>query len=91
WGGFYTTWEANPQITGWIPDALIPFSAAPGKGGAPFDIGTNRNQGVWCDIYVDEGLPAGTYTGTIQVMVGGLAVTAIPLEVEVSGLTLPDE
>jgi PKD repeat protein len=90
WGGFYTTYEANPLITGLIPDALIPFSAASGKGGAPFDIAANLNQGVWCDIYVDQGLPSGLYTGTIEVTVGGYLEAAIPLELEVLDLTLPD-
>jgi hypothetical protein len=91
WGGFYTTWEANPKITGWIPDALVPFSAAAGKGGAPFDIPAGTNQGVWVDIYVADGLPAGIYTGTIQVTLGGAPAAEIPLELEVLELALPDE
>ena len=91
WGGFYTTYEANPMITGWIPDGLIPFSAAAGMGGAPFDIGASLNQGVWCDIYVDKSLPPGIYTGTITVTHDGATVAEIPLDLEVLDLTLPDE
>ena len=71
----YFNWNASAapsesgMTTGWMPDALVPFSAAQGKGGAPFDISANQNQGVWVDIYVDKGLPAGTYTGTATVSV----------------------
>ena len=90
-GGFYTTIEANPMITGWIPDALIPFSAAAGLGGAPFDIGASLNQGVWVDVYVDKDLPAGTYTGTLEVTVGVSTEASIPIELEVLSITLPDE
>lgn len=91
WGGFYTTAEANPRITGWIPDALIPFSAAAGKGGAPFDIAPGVNQGVWVDIYVPRGAPAGTYTGLLTVTVGGKTAADIPIRLDVLDFTLPDE
>jgi len=90
-GGFYWTGEANPHITGKIPDALVPFSALPGKGGTPFAIGANLNQGVWADIYVPRDGAPGTYSGTITVSVQGSPVAAIPLEVEVFDITLPDE
>jgi len=41
-GGFNWSAEANPKLTGWIPDALIPFSAKPGRGGAPFSVPANQ-------------------------------------------------
>jgi hypothetical protein len=90
-GGFYWTGEANPNITGKIPDALVPFSALPGKGGAPFDIGASLNQGVWADIYVPRDGAPGIYSGAITVSVQGSPVAAIPLELEVLDTTLPDE
>ena len=90
-GGFYTTAEANPHITGWIPDALIPFAAAAGKGGAPFDIAPDTNQGVWVDIYVPKGVPAGSYTGTVTITVSAAPAAEIPLELEVMDFTLPEE
>ncbi len=90
-GGFYWTGEANPYITGKIPDALVPFSALSGKGGAPFDIGASLNQGVWADIYVPRDGTPGIYSGTISVSVQGSPVATIPLEVEVLDLTLSDE
>ncbi|MCJ7796610.1 MAG: S-layer homology domain-containing protein [Thermoleophilia bacterium] len=90
-GGFYWTGEANPHITGKIPDALVPFSALPGKGGAPFDIGASLNQGVWADIYVPRAGAPGIYSGTITVSVQGSPVAAIPLELEVLDITLSDQ
>ena len=90
-GGFYSTAEANPHITGWVPDALIPFSAAVGKGGAPFGIAPDRNQGVWVDVYVPRRLPLGLYTGTVTVTVSSTPVAQAPLELTVLDFTLPDE
>ena len=91
-GGFYWSAAANPKLTGWIPDALIPFSARPDSGGAPFDISPNTNQGVWVDIYVPkENAPPGLYAGTIHVSAGDRAVAAIPLELQVLDFALPDE
>ncbi len=93
----YFNWSADAAPaksgfhTGWIPDALVPFSATQGRGGAPFDISANQNQGVWVDIYVDKDLPAGTYTGTITVTENGNTVASIPLSLEVMNFTLPDE
>jgi len=91
-GGFYWSAAANPKLTGWIPDALIPFSAKPGVGGAPFDIAANTNQGIWVDIYVpkDEMSP-GLYAGTIRVSAAQKPVADIPLELEVLDFPLPDE
>jgi len=91
WGGFNWTAKANPKLTGWMPDALIPFSAKPGKGGAPFDIASDQNQGVWADVYVPKGIPAGRYEGTVAVTAGGRPVAKLPLSLEVLNFTLPDE
>jgi hypothetical protein len=91
-GWFNSTSASNPKLTGWMPDALIPFSARPGRGGAPFDISPNTNQGVWGDIYVPkENAPPGLYTGTIHVSAGDTAVVAIPLELQVLDFALPEE
>ncbi len=90
-GGLGWSGDAKPGITGWIPDALVPFAAKQGKGGAPFDIGAGLNQGVWVDIYIPRDAAAGLYTGTISVSVQGVSEVEIPLELEVLNLTLPDE
>jgi hypothetical protein len=89
-GGFYTTAAANPHITGWIPDALIPFSAAIGQGGAPFDVAADKNQGVWVDIYIPKLAPSGLYTGTLTVTVNSATAAQLPIQLEVLDLTLPD-
>ena len=90
-GGFGWDGNSKTHLTGWTPDALVPFSAAQGKGGAPFNIEANMNQGVWVDIYLPKLLPGGAYTGTITVSVQGATAASIPLELEVLPLTLPDE
>ena len=90
-GGLGWSGEAKPGLTGKIPDALVPFSALPGKGGAPFDIGASLNQGVWVDVYIPHDAPAGLYTGTISVSAQGVSAAEIPLELEVLNFTLPDE
>ncbi|MBN1628672.1 MAG: S-layer homology domain-containing protein [Thermoleophilia bacterium] len=90
-GGLGWSGDAKPNITGKIPDALVPFAAKQGKGGAPFDVGASLNQGVWVDIYVPRTATAGVYTGTITVTVGGVTEVEIPLELEVLDFALPDE
>jgi len=90
-GGLNWTAAANPKLTGWIPDALIPFSAKQGKGGAPFAVAKGQNQGVWVDIYVPKTAPAGVYRGTVTVTVAGKAAAELPVTLEVLGFALPDE
>jgi hypothetical protein len=90
-GGLNWSAKANPKLTGWMPDALIPFNAKAGKGGAPFEIGTNLNQGVWVDIYVPKQAAPGAYTGTVTVTVAGKQAAELPLSLEVLSFALPDE
>ncbi|NIR02715.1 MAG: hypothetical protein GTN78_21360, partial [Gemmatimonadales bacterium] len=89
--GWYTTTAASPDLAGWIPDALILLSAKPGRGGAPFEIAPNTNQGIWVDIYVPKDLPAGLYVGHIQITAEGAPAARIAVELEVLEFTLPDE
>jgi hypothetical protein len=76
---------------GWVPDALIPFTAPPDLGGAPFDISPRSNQGVWVDIWIPRETPAGEYTGEIQIDSGGRLSNRIPLTLLVYDFSLPDE
>jgi hypothetical protein len=58
---------------GWYPDALVPWSvgdttAYGGYDGPPFAIAPGEIQGVWVDVSIPYGTPAGTYTGALKVV-----------------------
>jgi hypothetical protein len=76
--------------TGWVPDCLIPFSAASGKGGAPFSVEAGKNQGVWIDILIPEEAAAGNYSGNVLITVSEKEVKKIPVNIKVYDFTLPD-
>lgn len=76
--------------SGWVPDALIPFSAAEGKGGAPFSIGPSSNQGVWADILIPKNALPGKYEGKATITVSGKLYSAIPINLQVYDFTLSD-
>jgi hypothetical protein len=83
---------ASPSLyyTGWVPDCLIPFSAPPGKGGAPFSIDPDMNQGVWIDILIPENAIPGKYEGKAEITVNDKIVKKVPLVLQVYDFTLPD-
>jgi hypothetical protein len=92
---FYGSSAAAPEhMTGWIPDALIPVNATPGRGGFPVDVGPSRNQGFWVDLHLprdQDNYPSGIYHGMIQVLQSGEMVKEIPLEVTLLDEYLTDE
>lgn len=99
---FYGSEEAAPEnMTGWIPDALIPTDARSDLGGFPVDVdagdsdeGEVQNQGFWIDIYLPRGeerYPSGIYVGNVQVLQEGEVISEIPLEVALLPQYLPDE
>lgn len=92
---FYGSESSAPkQMTGWIPDALIPTNAKPGRGGFPVEIGPTRNQGFWIDIYLprdQKNFPNGLYKGSVQVIEKGNLVKQIPLEITLLPEYLPEE
>lgn len=88
-GGWFFV-SAPDGYDGWVPDALVPFAATQGRGGAPFDIGPLQNQGVWVDLTIPRDLPSGTYRGLITVIARGSAPLQVTLELEILPLTLPD-
>ena len=90
-GWFYNKAAAPIGMRGWTPDALVPFNATRGRGGAPFDIAANQNQGVWFDVAIPRGHPAGTYTGDIRVTEAGKDVKKVPVSLKVFDFALPDE
>jgi hypothetical protein len=87
---FSETAAPSAYYTGWVPDCLIPFSAPSGKGGAPFSIEPEMNQGVWVDILVPENAMAGKYEGTVEITVSDSIVISMPLSFKVYDFTLPD-
>jgi len=90
--GWFYNYDARPKgMGGWTPDALVPASAKQGKGGMPFHIAANLNQGVWFDVYVPGKTPAGTYSGNVVVSEGGKTVKEIPVTLTVFDFVLPDE
>jgi hypothetical protein len=80
----------SAYYTGWVPDCLIPFSAPEGKGGAPFTIEPEMNQGVWVDILIPRNTGAGIYTGDASIIVSGRIWKKIPITLKVYDFTLPD-
>ncbi|MEW5983872.1 MAG: hypothetical protein AB1806_16085 [Acidobacteriota bacterium] len=57
---------------GWYPDALVPWSIGDthtygGYDGPPFAIQPGEIQGVWVDLTIPYGTPAGDYTGSLTV------------------------
>ncbi|SHE12783.1 Uncharacterised protein [Chlamydia abortus] len=76
-----STTPAYPK--GWYPDALIPLE---GK----LEVAAGENQGIWVKVYVPKGIPAGSYTGEIQLHETGNPVR-IPVELTVWDFELTDE
>ncbi len=74
---------------GWMPVQLVPENARPGAG-LPVDVPPRSNQAIWFDVYLEKGLPAGTYEGAVTVRAGG-EETRVPVELEVLDFELPDE
>jgi hypothetical protein len=87
---FLASAAPSAYYSGWVPDCLIPFSAPAGKGGAPFSIDGNNNQGVWVDILIPKNAIAGTYKGKTTVTISDKVFITIPISLKVYDFTLPD-
>ena len=88
---FFSESAAPPAYyTGWVPDCLIPFSAPSGKGGAPFSIEGNKNQGVWVDILIPNNAVAGIYKGNAILTISDKVVETIPIFLKVYDFALTD-
>ena len=78
---------------GWYPDALVPWSvgdtpAYGGYDGPPFAVKAGEMQGVWVDVSIPYGTPAGEYAGTLVVSADGGA-TPLKLVVRVRDFDIP--
>jgi hypothetical protein len=80
----------STYYTGWVPDCLIPFSAPAGKGGAPFSVSGNSNEGVWVDILIPRDASPGTYQATATVTVSDKVFVTIPISLKVYDFALSD-
>lgn len=89
-------WSQAAAPTGFVgqdvPDALIPFEVMQNKTGESFSLTQNQLQGIWVDVSIPKGTPAGTYTGTITVTSNnGQVERTIPISLQVYCFTLPDK
>ena len=103
---FYLEYFADVEITGndypgdfgfdliW-PDALIPFEdpyeSNEGDIAAPFALAADSTAVVWVDLFVPPGTPAGDYTTTLALSVGGAPAATLTVELKVWGFTLPSQ
>jgi len=78
--------------TGWLPDALVPFSAPgpQGRGIVPFSIPAENLQAVWIDIYIPRNTVPGLYRGEVRVMEHAATTFTVPVELQVYDFSLPD-
>ena len=79
-------WSERPDHDRHYPEIAVPLELE-----GRFDIDAGHNQSVWCDIYVPRDAPPGRYAGTLTVQERGHEPRAVPVELEVLGITLPDQ
>ncbi len=79
------TWEDRPCHNQFYPEIAVPLEFH-----TPFTIPVGTNQAIWGDIYIPKAMPAGNYTGTIEVTEDGELTWQIPISLRVRNFTLPD-
>lgn len=94
-----TTLSSAEGKAGMWPDGLVPkvdeyfgeVRKMPTESAAafPFNVAADQKQGIWFDVYVPTGTPAGLYTGSIQVTIGGTVAAQIPVKLTVRDFELP--
>lgn len=73
-------------VGGYFPDCLVPFENIKAVGENV--IAANNNQGLYINFDIPEDQPAGTYTGSLAIEIGGKSkVIPITLTVGLSGIT----
>lgn len=81
---------AAGKWTGRLPDALIPVEVAPAWSPYPMTVAAHANGIVWIDVTVNKSQAPGLYKGSVLVKAGGAPLAALPLELEVVDVTLPE-
>src|SRR5262245_10992759 len=79
------SWMDRPGANKHFPDVAIPLELKPA-----FSISPNHSQSIWCDIYIPQDAPAGTYTGTVAISEHGTIAKQVPIALEVRNFALPD-
>ncbi|AKT37772.1 glycoside hydrolase domain-containing protein [Chondromyces crocatus] len=95
----------DTDVTGWLPDALIPLSArtaglgrgqgaggegAPGRAFPwPLAIAPRQNGAIWVDVLVPEQAAAGLYTGKVRTTAGDVALGGLDVQLTVADAVLP--
>lgn len=78
---YYTT-------IGYYPDAVVPFENIKQHGENVIE--PNNNQGLYINFTIPEDQPAGVYTGTIKLTIGGES-TEIPVSIKVGNVGITSE
>ncbi len=78
-------WNDRPDHDKYYPDIAVPLELI-----GAFDISSNRNQGVWVDIYIPKSSASGVYSGNILIKEKNVTTHMIPVELTVRNFTLPD-
>ena len=74
--------------SGYYPDGLAPFEGVKAVGENSFK--ANNNQGLYISFDVPQDQPSGTYSGTMEILIGE-GVKEIPVELNVSPVTITEE
>jgi hypothetical protein len=83
------------RLPGNYPDPLIPFTdpynpAHPAVG-APFKVDKFKNQPVWVEVYIPEGIPAGIYSGKFTVTADNVKPAKIDVKATVWNFSIPEQ
>ena len=79
-------WQDRPNADKSYPDIAVPQEVA-----GTVNIAGDESQMFWVDIYLPKDTPKGMLTGSLEVTTTSGVAAAIPVEVEVLDITLPDE
>ncbi len=84
-GQGYGLWSDRPDHNLHYPDIMVPCDLV-----NSFSIAAGQNQGIWSDIYIPKNIPAGLYSGLVNVKENGSTTHTIPVQLTVNSFALPD-
>ncbi len=87
----YRLWYLKDTV--WKGEVCLPLQA--GKSfsipAADNEVPGQRNQSVLVDVWIPKDAPAGSYQGTVTVSAAGVGPVAVPVQLRVWPVTLPDK